>query len=87
MSRETEKVLKQLMSYMEKHQDELSDDVEEDTLGAAFYGGVQRFAVTGQRLRHGLLSFRSIFDFTIPRDLIPFCEKPHRPMCWVRSPA
>lgn len=36
MSRETEKVLKQLMAYMEKHQDELADDVDENTLVQQF---------------------------------------------------
>ncbi len=36
MSREAENALKQLMAYIEEHQDELSDDVNEDTLVQKF---------------------------------------------------
>lgn len=32
MSRETEKIFKQLMQYMEEHQDELDDGVDENEL-------------------------------------------------------
>lgn len=36
MSRETEKVMKQLMQYMEAHQDELGDGVDENDLAQRF---------------------------------------------------